>query len=228
MSKLKEVNQFIFEIRFEPDVSLIDKRGSLATALMSKTFDQWQVSHDRIDISSKDTPGVEAFLSIKNAGLSCSYPNDVVRFTSEVEYFIKTIWPQISRNKILRLGMRTRYLTSGKNFKSLFDLYRKKFLAITDDDLQELGGTLVDIGFPLNFIDGDCSYNINTGPMEKKQFSPQIKDLDGIFDSAIYLDCDYSKEEISPNIKQREVLEFIRSGISKAEKTLNVISEWVV
>lgn len=228
MSDIKLINEHVIEIRFKPDARILDKRGEIANLLTVNPFDQWNISTNKINFLSKDNPNLEAYFSFKNTGLISSYPNETKSFIEETEKFIKTVWNHFPTNEITRVGIRSRYVLPAKDFKTMFDAYKEKFLGIKDDDLKKLGGDLIDLGFPLNFVDGENFFNIHTGPMEKKEFSNLVKNQDEIFDNGVFLDFDFFKEKFSPYTKQKDIVDFLKLGVKKAENALSVISGWII
>ncbi len=222
----KSITKHIFEIRIKPDARFLDKRGSIAAQMTSAKFNHWNISRNRIDFGSSVHPELTAFFSFRNLGIASSTPITTDEFQKTAEEFIKSAWQHFTTNTIIRLGVRTICLTQATDFKKSFDAYRKFFLKLEDKDLSKFGGDLVDLGFPLNFVDGDKFFNITTGPMEDKQ----SKDIfgDSAFKSGVFLDIDYFKKEISPHIIQKHVVSFIEEGIKKANTVLQQITQWVI
>jgi hypothetical protein len=205
----------------------LDKRGEIADSLSGENFDQWNISNNRIDFSSKGNEEFGAFFSFRNFGLFANYPNTQEFFTEEAKDFIKNAWTHFPTDKITRIGIRSTYLIEAKDFKSSFDKYRSKFLALADSDLQEFGGDLIDLGFPLNFATGEDFFNVNTGPMEKSQSKEMVvDDEDKLPKTGIYVDIDYFRKEFSPHITQKNVLDFVDRGIQKADTVSKLIAEW--
>ena len=165
----KSITKHIFEIRIKPDARFLDKRGSIAAQMTSAKFNHWNISRNRIDFGSSVHPELTAFFSFRNLGIASSTPITTDEFQKTAEEFIKSAWQHFTTNTIIRLGVRTICLTQATDFKKSFDAYRKFFLKLEDKDLSKFGGDLVDLGFLLNFVDGDKFFNITTGPMEDKQ-----------------------------------------------------------
>lgn len=223
----KTLSKHLVEIRFTPNAPILDKRGETAEALSSTLFNYWSISTNRIDFASKDKESIQAFLSYKNLGLLSSYPNEASYFLDEAKNFIKTAWTHFPADKIKRIGVRSTYIIQTQNFTKTFDAYKEKFLKLTDSDIKKFGGDLVDVGFPLNFVSGEDYFNVITGPMEKEQLKQFFGDIDDLPDSAIYIDVDYFRKDFSSEMKQRNVLEFIESGVNKAKSIADIISSLV-
>jgi len=223
---LKRMTNHIFEIRIKPDARFLDKRGSVADQIVGGEFNGWNISNNRIDFRSSDQPTLTAFFSFRNLGVASKPPTTTDEFWKTTEKFIKSAWQHFAPNSIIRLGVRSRFLTQAPNFKRAFDTYRKKFLNLSDEDLNKFGGDLVDVGFPLNFIEGNNSFNVMTGPMEDKQ----SKGIFGeeAFKTGVFLDVDFFRKEISPHITQKHVISFVKGGIKKASTVMEQITQWII
>lgn len=221
----KTIVNHIFEIRIKPDARFLDKRGSVADQMTNAKFNHWNISGNRIDFTSSDHPELTAFFSFRNLGVASRVPSTTDEFRETAEEFIKSAWQHFATSTIIRIGVRSIFLTQASDFKKSFDAYRGKFLKLSDDDLSKFGGDLVDLGFPLNFIEGDNFFNINTGPMEDKQ----SKDIfgDKAFKAGVFLDVDYFRKEISPHIIQKHVVSFVEDGIKKANTVMQQITQLV-
>ena len=224
----EKISEHVVEIRFKPNARVLDKRGEIASTLLSTLLNQWSISSNQILLSSKENLDVKAVFSFKNVSFVSNYPNDSKFFLKNAEAFIKSAWSLFPNNEIVRVGVRTKYLIPTKDFKSTFDSYRKNFLALKDEQIKEIGGTLIDLGFPLNFTDGDNFFNIMTGPMEKAQFGQFLKEQEDIFENGVFLDFDYFKQEFSPYTKQKDIIDFLKLGVEKADKACSVISELTI
>ena len=223
----KIISKHLIEIRYKPNSRFLDKRGEIADSLSSATFDQWNISNNRIDFSSKEREDFGAFFSFRNFGLFANYPNTQEFFTKKAKDFVRNAWTHFPTDKITRIGVRSTYLIETKDFKSAFDKYRSKFLALSDSDIKGFGGDLIDIGFPLNFATGEDFFNVNTGPMEKAQSKELVVDDEKkLPKTGIYVDVDYFRKEFSPHTIQRNVLDFIDKAIQKSDAVSKLIAEW--
>jgi len=222
----KTFSKHIIEIRYKPNSRFLDRRGEIAELLAGTFFDQWDISNNRIDFSSKGNENILAFFSFRNFGLFTNYPNTTDFFKEKAKDFIRSAWIHFSADKITRIGIRSTYLIGSKSFENSFDEYRKKFLGLSDEDLKKFDGDLIDIGFPLNFATGEDFFNITTGPMKKSQSKEFLIDSEELPASGIYMDIDYFKKEFSPHITQKNVLDFADKGIDKAEKIRDLIAGW--
>jgi len=226
MSMKKIFSKHIVEIRYKPNSRFLDKRGETAELLAGSFFDQWNISNNRIDFSSKTNENIVAFISFRNLGLFTNYPNTADFFKEKAKDFIKSSWDNFLTSKITRIGVRSTYLIETESFKNSFDDYRKKFLGLSDEDLKKFDGDLIDLGFPLNFTIGEDFFNVTTGPMEKSQSKEFLLDDDELPDAGIFVDVDYFKKEFSPHITQKNVLDFVDKGIDKAGNIKDLIAGW--
>ena len=223
----KKISNHIIEIRYKPDSRMLDKRGEIAQGLLSATFEHWDITNNRIDLSNSKNPNITAFFSFRNLGVASSYPNKISDFLKTAQAFIKSAWNFFPNNTITRIGVRSAFLIETKDFKKAFDGYRNKFLKLSDNDIKEFGGDLIDFAFPLNFMDGENNFNVMTGPMEKGQSIGLFKGEKDIFDSGIYVEIDYFRTEFSPHMIVKRAIELLNQGTKKAEELADLISEWI-
>lgn len=223
---MKKLAKYLLEIRFDPSPFILDKRGAIAEAISNQCkFTGWEISNNRIDFYDADRK-ITAFLSYRNLGIAIPESDDGELDPELAKDFIKSVWTYFPSDKIIRFGVRSLFFVERKSFESLFNKFRSKFLKIDEEKANQLGGDIVDVGFPIHFIIDDVKYNINTGPMKKEQasqfFAVPEEDLP---DAGIFLDADYSRGEFEKDPKQKEVLEFIDKGLAKASETRSVIEE---
>lgn len=226
MSKI--ISKHLVEIRHKPNSRFLDKRGEIAETLSGSLFDEWNISSNKINFSNKEKEDAGAFISYRNLGLFTDYPNTKDVFVEKAKIFVRSSWNYFEKNKITRVGVRSTYLIETKGFRESFDKYRKKFLALSDDDISQFGGDLVDLGFPLNFSVDEDFFNINTGPMEKSQSKEFITGDEELPSVGVFLDVDYFRKEFSPYTTQRNILDFIDKGINKAEEVKTLIAGWTI
>jgi len=214
----------LVEVRFKPNARILDKRGELAEALSTPLFNYWNISTNRIDFLSKDNKTIQAFFSYKNLGLLASHPNETAYFIDEAKAFIKNAWTHFPADKISRIGVRSTYIVPVKDFTKAFEAYKEKFLKLSAEELKKFDGDLVDVGFPLNFVSGEDFFNVVTGPMEKGQSQQFFGADEDLPQAAIYIDVDYFRRDISSDLKQRNILEFIDTGVNKAKSIADTIA----
>ena len=96
-------------------------------------------------------------------------------------------------------------------------------MKLSAEELKKFDGDLVDVGFPLNFVSGEDFFNVVTGPMEKGQSQQFFGDDEDLPQSAIYIDVDYFRRDFSSDLRQRNVLEFIDTGVNKSKNIADTI-----
>jgi len=223
------ISKHIVEIRFKPDGTMLDRQGQTANILVNgdNLFNQWSIA-GRVNLSTDDNPNIKAFISHRNVGITSYHPNDSDFFVMEASKFIQSAWSLFSNMPLLRLGVRSTLLVSVEDFDETVERYRNKFLKLDSDDFQQLGGEMVDLGFPIKFVSGDDCFNIMTGPMKSDQARLYMKEVDPKHfpDVGMFLDVDYFRTEFK-RMKQQAICDYINSGVKKAYNILNTLQNWV-
>lgn len=149
------ISKQIIEARFKPDARFLDRRGAVADSptLSNLLFEHWNIAANRIDFSSKENAHIRAFFSYKNLGLVSVYPNKIEFFKENAESFIRSAWSHLPNREFSRIGMRLMFLVETDSFDKALDGYRQHFLKLSDDEIGRFGGKLIDVGFPLDFVD---------------------------------------------------------------------------
>lgn len=220
-----KLSNHILEVRFRPSPRFLDEKGHIAAHMTNDEFNHWNISSNRIDFSSSEHPELAAFFSFSNLGVTSAPPASTADFLNTVKEYIKSAWQHFEKETIIRMGVRSKYLIEVSSITKAFNAYKNKFLKLSDDDITKFGGELVDVGFPLNFIAGDNFFNVNTGSMEKKQSEGIFGEK--AFEAGIYVEVDYFRKEISPNIIVKHVISFVNDGTKKADSIANQIVEWI-
>jgi len=218
----KLVVKYLFEIKFNPLPSFLDKRGSAAEQFLDTLFDSWRIDKNRIDLVSSSNKKVACFVSYRNFGFVSETPNTKDFFIDKSTDFIKKVWNIIPPNRYLRFGVRTtEYIPSKITFQKLVNSYKNNFLKLSDSQIKSLKGKLEDVSFPLDFADEkdkNIKFSFNTAPMEKRQAKQFFSDESLLAEQGIFIDSDYFNESlISKNIKQKDYLGFLKEGVEKAE-----------
>lgn len=221
----KAISKHIIEIRFRPDARFLDRRGAIASSLSfsSRLFKHWNISPNRIDFTSENNPHVRAFFSYRNLGLVSVSPNETAFFVESAESFVKSAWSDLPNTEFSRIGVRSMLLVETDNFEEAVDAYLKHFLKLTDEDLKEFGGNLIDVGIPINFADDKGThFNVVTGPMEREQAKQRLGELE-LPPVGFFVDVDYFRKNFSPDIKQKNVLDLLKDGVEKAKLVTTLI-----
>ena len=224
------VSKYTVEIRFKPDGSMLDRQGQTANILVdgNNLFDRWSIE-GRVNLSTDDNPNIKAFISHKNLGVTSHHPNSSDFFIAQASKFIQCAWSLFCNRPFLRLGVRSTLVASVDDFAATVERYKNKFLRLEDNDLQQIGGEIVDVGFPINFVSGDDCFNIVTGAMKSEQIQLYMKDVDPEYYPRVglFLDLDYFCTKFEGRIKQQTICDYVSSGVAKAYEVLNTIHGWV-
>jgi len=223
----KEINEHVFEIRYKPNSKILDYRGTWAEMISEHMqLSDWRILENRVDIHDKVGKN-HAFVGFRNSGFSCSdsptrnyfYDQAIKLFSyiSKLEGFEVEL-------AVERIGVRSKFCTSfEKSFEDLESLFASKYIHPTPEVEKILNAKLIDIGAPLNFVDGLGNFNTMAGPMEKGQiiqFFTGRKEAD-VPAVGLYFDIDYF---LKPNKKMKtdeinkSIREFAESAWAKYEK----------
>ena len=226
---LKNYVQQVFELRYEPYIDMLDRRGFLTDLLSKKLkMPEWIVGNDRIDITSKDKKE-RCFISYKELGYALKNPGSHSHFQDRTTKFLNIMSDSGSHfqlNSIKRLGVRSNYLIGyeGK-FEELLKIFKKSYLNYSDEKFSLFKGTFIDAGVLLNFKTSDGYFNTNCGPMKKEQYS---QFFDGIIiedlpDTALFLDIDYFKNDFN-DANWKNIIDLIQKYSQRSNEIHDAIS----
>jgi hypothetical protein len=228
----KKISSFLFEIRFVPSPSILDRKGQIVESLADDILSEWSISLDeKIQISSRKLKYFRAVVTVGAIALEYKNCPSLENFLELSKEFLKKSWTVFPFSKIVRMGIRSTYLTEINDFGNTVSAYKGFFLKPSDEEMKKLGGNLIDIGVPLNFSEDDHFFNIVTGPMPKAQMKERMGlDLadEELPEIGMYVDVDYFSKEISSQLKQKDVVTFFENGLKKAEQINNTVQEWVL
>lgn len=227
MKKARTIAKYFIEVRFEPDAKILDMRGEIATSVLKKQFTDWVISENKIDFSNKGTDEFGANFSYKGLGIYSSYPNPLTFIKNSAESFIKSTWDYFKDNKIQRIGIRTVSLTETTDYQKTFDAYKEKFFKVNEEMLSNFDGKLYDIGFPMNFVDGNKYIHMMTGPMYAKQSTQYFDNIKDIPKYGIFVDVDYYMEDCLSISTSKALINFIIEALDKEKRYREIISDKV-
>lgn len=222
------VSKHLVEIRYKPAARVLDRRGEITDALVTELLNQWNITPNKIDLSSESDKNIIAFFSYKNLGLVSQSPHDKEFFQEKATQFIKTAWPHVPTTELIRVGIRSTFYIASSGFTETFEGYKSKFLKTTDEELKVFNSNLVDVGFALNFSDGDVKFNIQTGPMEREQAKSFFGDEEELPEAGIYVDIDFFRDSFDVSTPQRTILSMLSAGIVKAEEVKDIFCQKLV
>ncbi|KKN57083.1 hypothetical protein LCGC14_0565550 [marine sediment metagenome] len=246
----KVVSNYSVEIRFRPDAGFLDKRGAVAQSLTSSgaPFKRWNVSANAIDFTRDDNQHIRAFFSYRNLGVLSTPPNASEYFVATAEKFLAAAWEHLPNREFSRAGVRSVLLIETEDFAEAVAAYRRRFLGLTDKEVQAFGGDLIDVGFPMNFVKGKDHFNVITGPMERGQSLQFFRDTHpslgailqrvgrlpgGDSDATdlpavgLFVDVDFFRENLSQHTTVTTMLGLLRRGVKKAQGIADLIEKLI-
>jgi hypothetical protein len=223
----RTISKYFIEIRFEPDAGILDKRGKIAASVLKKQFTDWIIQENKIDFSKKGNDEFGAYFSYRNLGIYSSYPNALPFIKNSSKDFIKSTWDYFKNNKIQRIGVRTISLTETTDYQKTFDAYKENFFKINEETLGKFDGKLYDVGFPMDFIDGNKFTHIMTGPMYAKQSSQHFDKVKDIPKYGIFVDVDYYMDDCSSISTPQDLIKFIEEALNKGKHYKEIIVDKV-
>lgn len=193
----KVISEHLVEIRYRANPKILDYRGTWAELISQHMgFSDWGIIENRIDIFSKEK-NMHAFVGFKNAGFVVIDSPTANYFPDQAIKLLKFVFGLDGFRDpihIERIGVRQKFCTpfSGK-FEDLCGKYSKNYLVITDSGKKAIGedAKLIDIGGPLNFVDGIGNFNTMSGPMAKKQIEFFFKKHEEFPELGLFFDIDY-------------------------------------
>jgi hypothetical protein len=209
------ISEHILEVRFAPNPTILDYRGSWAEMIKDLMgLSHWRIGSNRIDLfDNEENPTITAFVSFRNCGFVIQDSPTRNYFSDQAIKLLKFLFQQKAFGdsiKVPRIGVRTRFATCfDGTFESLYNQYSTKFVAISPAAAQIFGEKMVDIGLSLTLESQFGKVNTTSGPMSADQLKAAFPLRDDVPDVALYLDLDYYKEpknamtvgEISTTVK---------------------------
>jgi hypothetical protein len=176
----------VFEIRYPASPLLFDKRGKLLEQFKGEPFTGWSIDKNRIDLYNQEQ-SISVFAGFNNAGGSAEDPPTFTYYKDHIQRWLKLIIPEISIQKINRIGLRTFYLAQVNDltFEKLFSSFLNSYLKTQNGLWGFSNAKPTDIGITLDAIIDKQKLHIVTGPMEHKQ----AKSL---------FECESTKKKIPP------------------------------
>lgn len=158
------ISKFVFELRFTPKPSIIDKRGQITEFLRQIGYKKWQIDKNSIQLTHTDIANLLVVVSYKSIGME--YTGDLERFLRHFHNFITQIASFIPAEDYRRLGFRSlNYIKTSLSFEESLRLLHSKVLSSEKSLTDNIGKKLIDSTFSLNFQDEDRYINLNLGIM---------------------------------------------------------------
>jgi|GEM_PF-1060163 len=193
--KRDSINSLVFELRYKPDPTLVDRRGTLVRDL-SKCLDlpRWLIDTNKVEISSDDKREM-VIVSFKNLWYNILDAETPKAFQEKARKLLEIVAKKYSAFEDATaefVGIRSTFCTEfAGTLESLVTRFESRCVNITPAVRAIIDGTLVDIGAPMNFKDSLGDFNIKSGPMGENQIREFFPKHTVVPDVGFFLDIDY-------------------------------------
>ncbi len=218
---MNRIYRITTEIRYVPDPSFIDNRGSFVKKLIENGFKDWRLDENRIEIRN---PNGLIFISYSNLGFSTLKKSELSKFSEKFDQVLKIIGdiPPV------RWGARLVTLTpSQKSFENLLRQYKNKLLVIP----SRLSGEnleLKDMAISYIFEKDHNKYHLTSGPMEKTQAKEIFSLEKNLPKNGIWTDLDiYREGELfyKGDFTRSRISSFVTKAFEEGEKMIDEFEE---
>ncbi len=211
---MSELNYRLLEIRYKPNVKVLDYRGAWAEAISNAMeLPELRIIENRFDVFDHEDLH-HIFVSFSNAGFYVRNASTKTYFPDKAAKFLRILFEFEGFDKepvIERIGVRSRYCRKyeGK-FEDLTKKYMANFFGPSTEAVKILSADIVDIGSPITLKDNDMNINLMGGPMDAKQISQFFGIEYDIPEIGLVFDLDYW---VKPSRKMTEgqITENLRS-----------------
>lgn len=231
-----KVQKAVFEVRFKPDFTVIDRIFPAAKKL--KSYTNWETDKLSIIVSNIDNR-----CSVKISSNNFAYIQDAENRELEaqnISEIIDVLPKALNVSAFTRCGYRCKYLIPVKvPFQRLTEICDVKWVSQNKRYRSFLPGSMVDIGVRYNLKDDDYFYHLHFGPVKKTelpdllQFDKKhhlanesadleyVKILTDYPDIALYADIDIFQVG---KLDQSSILDFVSNA---REKSNELISNYI-
>ena len=228
----KPTNEFVLEIRYKPNATILDFRGLWSEKISSNMwFTEWRIVENRADIYTKDGSN-RCFVGFRNAGFVTHDSPTANYFPDQAGKFIRFLLGLDGFNNPLfieRIGVRAKFLTPHTDtFEDLLQRYTQHYLRLTDVAEKTLGAKLLDIGGNLNFVDKFGNFNTVSGPMAQEQMNQYFDWKEDLPVVGLYYDIDYwlkPRKELAEAETLRNISSFSKEAWSRHDQFRHLILE---
>ncbi len=195
-------NEYVFEVRCQPNPRVIDLRGKFAGQLSRyMELSEWLIDTNRIDVHSKDEK-TRVFVGFRNFGMVLMDNPSHEHFRLQCDKFLRWLFRQTevgSNLTIERVGVRLRFGVSfGGTFSELRDWIATRYFHIPEAAKVAIGrdAELEDMGLLLNWKDDLGTFNTTLGPMVAKELGNQFTrgEENPPPEVGLYYDIDYFRK----------------------------------
>lgn len=189
--------KFIFDLRFDPVFTVLDKKGQLLDLLQdSKLFEEVGIDANKF-AATRNSPDVYRTITLEPHRISGNIEKEVVDVECAIELLkqVKKIEEAISldKGKIRRVGLRFMQV-----YKKPFEEVNDKLISLMNNDLLKIvgGEKYIDAAIVpvVNYKEG---YNVRyaLGPIKQDEYSRYYKKhLNIPFNEGCFIDIDYFSE----------------------------------
>lgn len=231
-----KLHQHIVEIRHATIFTLADNRGFLAEVLSSQ-LDLKVVSFTDIGISlQNEDSSIIVAIDPTRIGISTKnlHTDDIFKgLVTKTLSLISSLSFYKDKLLINRIGLRIRSCYEyKKSFDKLRALMVEKYMPVPKKILDEFKMEVIDIGYPINFKDGDYRVNTNCGPMETDQLKQWFYDFtmpDVKFpEVGLYIDVDYAIVGNGIEMRFEDINKKLLESSFKCREKTNIIKRLVL
>jgi hypothetical protein len=197
MGEITTINEQLVEIRYKPNPTILDYRGSWVEAISNHMqLTEWKIDINRIDSFDKQNTQ-HVFVSFKNAGSTFQDTKTKNYLSDKTNKFLKFLFEQPAFGKelhIFRIGVRGRFASTfdGK-YDDLLQLFQSNYFTLSGPALEAFNAEVKDIGLPINYTTDHGNINSVIGPMPKAQLEKNFSqnNREPFPESSLYVDLDY-------------------------------------
>ena len=174
------MEEIICEIRFPSVLSFFDRKIKMGEKFREK-LPHWELDPFYIKLFSKIEKGKNTqekkispkkilIIESKRASLTYHIENIFQNFKADAIYFFPEIIKFLEIEKLIRMGLRIRYLFPLKkgNFEELKDLlFKRLYQKIPLENIT-------DIAYIINFKEDDYSFHVELGPLRQREIKDRF------------------------------------------------------
>lgn len=225
-NKLALPQRVVFDLRYAPVPIFSDVRGQLV-ALHGFRDSKWRIHEDRILIISPSEK-TQIIINPDRYNFSSEYIPNLGFLRSKLEKYIDGLGQLLQIDKVQRIGLKSTFIKPiQEEFPDLVTQYLRAFSKFNDKDWETLGGKPIDIGYPINFKEGENFINTMQGPMRKEQLETQFFQFKGDFpELACFFDIDifcFLNKKFDKIYLQRFIGNGLKKSQEQAEATFNFL-----
>jgi len=168
-----ELRKAIFEMRFKPSLSFIEKMYQIGEKL-EKDYSGWET--DRLTLKFlDDEKRAKLILETYRIALSMDEPVMPDPFYTWIKRAVKRYNEAAPISDFLRIGLRLKYIEKTElNFDELVEIMGEKIYH-AEIIKPFFGDGVEDIAMVLNLRSGEYKIHIESGPLKRKEIMPRLR-----------------------------------------------------